>query len=134
MKRAVLPAALLSILLAFACGGGPAPDAEGDGDASAARKFLSLGTAPPGGAFFIVGGALAEVLDENSGGNNWQVTAEATKGSQENIRRLDSGELDLALCNAAISYFANRGEGGIQGTTSSLNICFSRCPLPGERL
>jgi TRAP transporter TAXI family solute receptor len=39
------------------------------------------------------------------------LTAEATKGSQENIRRLDRGELDLALANSAISYFAARGEG-----------------------
>ena len=32
-------------------------------------------------------------------------------GSQENIRRLVSGELDFALSNASISYFAVRGEG-----------------------
>ena len=41
----------------------------------------------------------------------WEVSAEATKGTQENIRRLSSGELDFALANAAISYFAVRGEG-----------------------
>jgi len=115
MRRPSLAAALLLILFAYGCGGGPASDSAGeDGVAadSGARKFLSVGTAPPGGAFFIVGGALAEVLDENQGDNQWQVTAEATKGSQENIRRLASGELDLALANAAISYFASRGEGG----------------------
>ena len=32
-------------------------------------------------------------------------------GSQENIRRLAAGELDLALSNASISYFAVGGEG-----------------------
>jgi TRAP transporter TAXI family solute receptor len=71
---------------------------------------MSIGTAPPGGAFFPVGGAIAEVL--NAHGDGWQVTAEATKGSQENIRRLARGELDLALANAAITYFAVRGESG----------------------
>ncbi len=75
------------------------------------RQFLSIGTAPTGGAFFPVGGALAQVLNDNKGDYTWEVTAEATKGTQENIRRLDSGELDLALANAAISYFAVRGEG-----------------------
>ena len=40
------------------------------------------------------------------------MTAEATKGTQENIRRLASGELDFAMANAAISYFAVRGEDG----------------------
>lgn len=73
--------------------------------------FLSLGTAPPGGAFFVVGGALTEVLNEHGSDLDWRVTAEATMGSQENIRRLSSGELHLALCNASITYFAVRGLG-----------------------
>ncbi len=76
------------------------------------REFLSIGTAPPGGAFFVVGGAIAEVLDAHAGddgGAGWTVTAEATMGTQENIRRLAAGELDLAMANAAISYFAVRG-------------------------
>ncbi len=71
-------------------------------------KFLSVGTAPPGGAFFVVGGAIAQVVNDHA---TWEVSAEATKGTQENIRRLSSGELDFALANAAISYFAVRGEG-----------------------
>ena len=80
--------------------------------AKSKTEFLSLGTAPTGGAFFVVGGAIGETLNENKGDNNWTVTAEATRGSQENIRRLASGEIDFALANAAISYFAIRGEEG----------------------
>ena len=71
---------------------------------------MSLGTAPPGGAFFVVGGALAEVLNEQAASNAWDVTAEATTGTRENIRRLAAGEIDLARANAAITYFAVRGE------------------------
>lgn len=74
-------------------------------------RFVSVGTAPPGGAFFVVGGALAEVLAEKKGDRQWNVTSEATMGSQENIRRLARGELDFAVSNAAITYFAVRGEG-----------------------
>jgi TRAP transporter TAXI family solute receptor len=59
-----------------------------------------------------VGGALGEVLNEHADDARWEVTAEATKGSQENIRRLASGELDLALSNSAITYFAVRGSEG----------------------
>ena len=55
------------------------------------RKFLSVGTAPPGGAFFVVGGAIAQVVSNHTGDLNWQVSAEATKGTQENIRRLAKG-------------------------------------------
>ena len=95
---------LLALVALSACGGG----GEDAGSASSLR-FISIGTAPPGGAFFVVGGALGEVLNQH--GPGWEVTAEATKGSQENIRRLESGELDIALSNAAITYFAVRGEG-----------------------
>ena len=80
------------------------------GGDSGARRFVSLGTAPAGGAFFVVGSALSEVLDQAQEG--WEVNAESTKGSQENIRRLDSGELDFGLANSAITYFAVRGESG----------------------
>jgi TRAP transporter TAXI family solute receptor len=59
----------------------------------------------------VVGGALSDVVQQNMAGEGWQVTAEATKGTKENIRRLSSGELDFALANAAITYFAVRGEG-----------------------
>jgi len=98
----------LALSLLAACGpAGESPDGSGGG-----RQFLSIGTAPPGGAFFVVGGAIGEVLNENKGDNEWEVTAEATKGSQENIRRLASGELDLALSNSAITYFAARGTEG----------------------
>jgi len=113
MKRAWVAVGLCFCFLVVSCSGDAA-----DGSAEAAssdkgeRRFLSLGTAPPGGAFFVVGGAISEVLNEYSGDNGWESTAEATKGSQENIRRLASGELDLALANSAISYFAIRGEGG----------------------
>ena len=82
-----------------------------NGGGASDRAFISVGTAPPGGAFFVVGGALAEVLNAESG-QSWNVTAESTSGSQENIRRLVTGELDFAVSNSAITYFAARGTEG----------------------
>ncbi len=103
-----LTLALFACVLLVACGAG------GDGAPAAPQtRFLSIGTAPPGGAFFVVGGALSEVLNAHpAAGSPWQVTAESTKGTQENIRRLTSGDLDFALANAAITYFAVRGAEG----------------------
>ena len=95
--------------MSAACGGGGGGEG---GDAGPSRQFLSMGTAPPGGAFFVVGSALAEVVNETGADLGYNVTAEATSGSQENIRRLASGELDFALSNAAITYFAVRGSEG----------------------
>ncbi len=80
-------------------------------DTAAKRRYISIGTAPAGGAFFPVGSAIAAVVAENALSEDWKVTAESTKGSQENIRRLVDGDLEFALANAAISYFAVRGEG-----------------------
>lgn len=97
---------VLAAAVATACGGGE-PGASGEPQ----RTFLSLGTAPPGGAFFVVGGALAEVLNGQPQ-ENWSVTAEATSGSQENIRRLATGELDFAVSNSSITYFGVRGTEG----------------------
>lgn len=110
-RSTFLPLLLLTLLvstLLVACGG--ADDGATETDAAPSRSFLSIGTAPAGGAFFVVGGALSEVANQFSTDLGWEVTAEATQGSQENIRRLGSGELDFALSNAAISYFAVRGE------------------------
>ena len=106
------PAGIVVCVLAgmlAACGGGGGGEG---GDSAPSRQFLSMGTAPPGGAFFVVGSALAEVINETGAGFGYSVTAEATSGSQENIRRLASGELDFALSNAAITYFAVRGGEG----------------------
>jgi len=101
--RRVLVVALSAAMVAFAtaCGG-----------ASTERVFVNIGTAPAGGAFFVVGGALAEVLGVATADRGWQVNQESTSGSQENIRRLAQGELDFALSNAAITYFAVRGTEG----------------------
>ena len=76
-------------------------------------SFISIGTASSGGTFYQVGSAIAGVVQNNIEGLDWKVTAESTKGTQENIRRLvsDDGNLEFAMANAAISYFAFQGEG-----------------------
>ncbi len=99
---------IFTLLLLMSCG------SSDNGDSANENRFLSIGTAPPGGAFFVVGGAIASTVSSKTEALSWQVSAEATKGTQENIRRLESGELDFALANAAISYFAVRGEGAWQ--------------------
>ncbi len=108
MRAACLAPVMFTLAAVAACGGG---NSATSGTESGGRTFLSFGTAPPGGAFFVVGGALTEVLNAQGAGQ-WSVTAEATSGSQENIRRLTTGELDFALSNAAITYFAVRGTEG----------------------
>lgn len=100
----VLFVACAAATVAFSgCGGGSSEDEE---------QFITLGTAPVGGAFAPVGNALASELNANKGDANWKVQAKGTKGSQQNIRMLDKGELQLAMSNSAISYYAVNGEAG----------------------
>lgn len=82
-------------------------------DSTSKRRHVSIGTAPIGGAFAPVGNAIADVVGRNISEKNWEVAATSTKGTQENIRLLvsEDGEIEFALANAAISYFAVRGEG-----------------------
>lgn len=122
MKR-MIGVAVIFLLAAFGC---EAPDS-GRETTEPQRRFLSVGTAPPGGAFFVVGGAIAQVVDDHAGDLSWDVSAEATKGTQENIRRLVRGELDFALANAAISYFAVRGEGA-WGEKQAINAVMTLAP------
>lgn len=81
----------------------------GDGNQ---RSFISVGTAPAGGVFYTVGSAVCEVVKESSGDLNWQINAEATGGSMENIRLLTQGKLQFAMSNSSITYFAVRGSEG----------------------
>lgn len=99
--------ALLGLMLPWLSGCGPSSSSPSD-----KRQFVTLGTAPVGGAFRPVGDALASVLNEFKGENNWRVQSKGTKGSQQNIRELDSGDIQLAMSNSAITYYAIRGEGG----------------------
>ena len=82
------------------------------------RRFLSMGTAPVGGTFPVVGGAIAEVLNLHRGSHNWKVQIKGSKGSQENIRRLASGVFELGMSNSAISYFAILGRSSWQSEGS----------------
>ena len=86
--------------------------AAGNGGKDGGRQFVTVGTAPAGGAFAPVGNAIANVVEANKGDLNWKVAPQGTKGTQENIRKLDAGEIEFGMANAAISYFANKGEGG----------------------
>lgn len=110
MPRSYQTPALLLTALALCIGCSQSSSTTGGNSNGGRRQFLRMGTAPVGGAFYVVGGAIAEVLNSHKDAIDWKVEAKGTKGSQENIRRLQQDELELALSNAAISYFAARGE------------------------
>lgn len=88
------------------------------GDGS--REFLSLGTAGTGGIYYPLGGALASRMSLADSAR--QYTAEVSGGSIENINRLASGQMDLAMVLAVSAYQAYRGEGDFDRAVSGLRI------------
>lgn len=116
-KRGLKPIAfnglgcLLIALLVMGLGGCGNSGTATNGSASG-RQFINVGTAPTGGAFFTVGSAICEVVNENRGDLNWRVAAESTGGSMENIRLLTQDKLEFAMSNSSITYFAVRGSEG----------------------
>lgn len=75
-----------------------------------ADQQLTIGTASSGGAFYVVGTGLAEVITSAVGALN--VTAEITGGSAENVRLVGTGESDMGISNANDVYFGYTGTEG----------------------
>jgi uncharacterized protein len=80
-------------------------------ESSELPRFVSMGTAPSGGNFFVIGNAISSAVNENKGDAKWSIQANGTKGTQENILKLEQGEFLLGMSNAAISYNAALGKG-----------------------
>src|SRR6266404_7829192 len=71
---------------------------------------ISLGTATPGGGFPLYGNAFAEIM--NAADPALVIEPRNTKGSNENIPLLESGQLDIGLVAGEPSYEAFMGLGG----------------------
>ncbi|MEM7417809.1 MAG: TRAP transporter fused permease subunit [Gemmatimonadota bacterium] len=103
---------------------GPTPSAEltppgSPGPASVrGQEFMSLGTAGTGGIYYPLGGAIASRL--SIADDERQYTAEVTGGSVENVNRLGSGQMDVAMAIASTVYQAQNGEGDFEDAISGL--------------
>ncbi len=100
IKKIVYLLVVLSILSfgLFANGEG-----EKDGDIP---RFIEIGTAGTGGAYYPVGIAMAEILTNTL---NTQATAQVTGGAVDNIRLIQEGSVKLAITSAASAYRGLKG-------------------------
>ncbi len=73
------------------------------------KTHVKLGTATPGGGFPAYGWPYAEVL--NATDDTLNIEPLNTKGSGENVGRIDNGELDIALATGEVTYEAVNGIG-----------------------
>jgi uncharacterized protein len=104
-------------ILLMACG---VRAEEGDKTISKNRSktVISLGTATPGGGFPLYGNAFAEIM--NAADPTLSIEPRNTKGSNENIPLLESGQVDIALVAGEPSYEAFMGLGGRPKTSAKI--------------
>ena len=93
------------------------------GDKDIPKLTISLGTATPGGGFPLYGGAFAAVL--NAADPGLAIVPRNTKGSNENIPLLESGQLDIALVAGEPAYEAFAGIGRPRSSLKILTAIYS---------
>jgi len=85
-------------------------------------RFFRIGTGATGGSYFPVGGLIANAISNPPGslacdrGGSCGVpgliaTAVTTQGSVENVKAVATGELDMALTQSNVAFYAFSGEG-----------------------
>lgn len=73
----------------------------------AGNKFLNIATGGTAGTYYPLGGAMAEILNNNIEGMN--ASAQSTGATVANINMLQDGSVDLAIVQNDITYYAANG-------------------------
>src|SRR5205085_9947998 len=94
-----------------------------EGGKTISRTTISLGTATPGGGFPVYGNAFAELM--NAADASFVIEPRNTKGSNENIPMMESGQLDIALVAGEPAYEAFMGIGRPATPVKSLSAMYS---------
>lgn len=76
---------------------------------ASAQEKLRIGTASLGGAYYPMGQALSSMVNKHAEG--FEMVPIVTGGGAENPRLVDSGEVDLGIAPASLSFLAVKGKG-----------------------
>lgn len=97
LKRALTAGlALAMAVAAIGCGGGNGKD-----------LFINIATGGTAGTYYPIGGAIAEVLNKDAEGIN--ASAQSTGASVANINMLRDNQVDMAIVQNDIAYYAVNG-------------------------
>ena len=86
------------------CGGG---DKKAEEKKPAAQKFLNIATGGTAGAYYPIGGAVADILNKNIPGAN--ASAQSTGAAVANVNLLKEGKVEIAFLQNDIAYYAVNG-------------------------
>ena len=118
---ALLISGVLAASFIAGCGGGDKKDAKQE---APKQQFVNLATGGTAGAYYPMGGAIAEILNKNIPGVN--ASAQSTGASVANINLLATGKVEMAFVQNDIASYALAGTemfkdkkvSGIQGLAS----------------
>lgn len=104
MKKMIMAGALCvaGAALIAGCGG------DSGSSASGGKQFLNIATGGTAGTYYPLGGALAELLNQNIKGMN--ASAQSTGASVANVNMLKDGSVDIAFIQNDIAYYAANGK------------------------
>lgn len=126
MKKLISMLLVLSMLgTMVGCSNGGTPSASGNSGASTAAPAatptpsdmsISIGSGTSGGAFYMVGAALAQTIQKYAG---YTVNSEATGGTSENLRLVadETTTIGMGMCDDVIA--AYRGERDYEGSPAN---------------
>lgn len=107
-KRSLILLMVMALMTTMVVGcGEKAEEPEAQPEKTPEQVFINIGTGGTSGTYYPLGGAMAEILKENIPGVN--ATAESTGASVNNINLLTQGDIDLALVQNDVSYYAENG-------------------------
>ena len=113
-KRAtgIMVAAAFMMSAVAGCSGGEETGVAQTGD-TGETKYISIATSSSGGAFSIIGTAMADIINKNVPGVSANI--EITGGSSENILLAENGNVELAMTASDVLALALNGEGSFEG-------------------
>jgi TRAP transporter TAXI family solute receptor len=132
-KRGLVLMLVLSLLATMMIGCQQEPAEQDEGQQQAETVFINIGTGGTAGTYYPLGGAMAEILKANIPGVN--ATAESTGASSANINMLNQGEIELALVQNDVSYYADLGielfeeQGKIEGLRAIATLYPEVCQI-----
>jgi TRAP transporter TAXI family solute receptor len=80
--------------------------------AASAAQRVSIGTGGTGGLFYVIGAAMAQIINKHLPGVT--ARAEVTGASVENIRRVSAGQEQLGFSSSSTLYEASKGVGAFK--------------------
>lgn len=112
---------LLLVSIFFAGCSASKPQSEGESGYDK-PKFLTIGTAASGGAYYPIGIAMADIITNEL---DIQTTAQVTGGAVENNRLIENREIDIAITQSSMAYAAYEGLEPYKQECKNVSVLFN---------